>query len=299
MEAQRLTCFSMTGFGQAKLESALGQILIEIRTVNHRFSEWNLRLPRELHALDSEIRSYLAEFIHRGRGDLFVTVESSVAAGTCVEVDWTAVDALHQAYLDALERYGVKSADCGQAVRDWLAWPDVVRVAKRTVDFQQLRSVVFDALESATTELMQTRRREGMRIAADMETKTRELQDIVEQIKLESPEVARAGSERLRQKVLEVTENLDESRFLTEMVLWMDKVSIDEELVRLASHLDEFQSALSAVGPVGRRLDFLVQEMNREVNTIGSKANSLVISKYVVDAKVIIEQLREQAQNVE
>ncbi len=293
-----MSCMSMTGFGHARVDGSLVRIVIELRTVNHRFSEWNLRLPRELLGLEEEVRAYLATRVARGRGDLFFTMEPIVPRDVSVRVDFKTMDALHFAYREACARYDANAEDA-RATLSWFGFPDVVSVERAPLNASDVAQDVMVALALAADELVSARRREGTRLANDLSHKLDNLRLIVEGMRTVAPQVEVATLSRLRERMREMSQEVDESRLLTELAVVADKVSIDEEIVRLNSHLEEFANTLSESGPVGRRLDFIIQEMNREVNTIGSKSGDLSVSKLVVDAKVLIEQLREQVQNVE
>lgn len=293
-----MSCMSMTGFGHARMDGSLVRIVIELRTVNHRFCEWNLRLPRELLGLEEEVRAYLATRIARGRGDLFFTMEPVVPRDVSVSVDWAIMDALDAAYREATLRYHANHEDT-KATLSWFTFPDVVSVQRAPIDASAVSKDVMTALQLATDALVLARQREGLRLAADMSHKLDGLRLIIEGMREAGPQVAATSFSRLRTRMQELSGAVDESRLLTELAVIADRVSIDEEIVRLTSHLEEFTNTLLGSGPIGRRLDFIIQEMNREVNTIGSKAGDLSVSKLVVDAKVLIEQLREQVQNVE
>lgn len=293
-----MSCSSMTGFGQARYEGAQVRVLLELRTVNHRFCEWNVRLPRELLGMEEEVRARLATRVARGRGDLYLTLESGAVRAFHVDVAWPLMDALVGAHATAAKRYQLPS-DEAAGLLHWLTFPDVMRVEQTALDVGAVAADVQVALDMALTALVETRRREGQRLALDMLAKVAELRGICARIEALASEVEPLQTDRLRKRMIGVAGGIDEARLLTEVAILVDRMSIDEEVVRLASHLDEFEATLQAEGSIGRRLDFIVQELYREVNTVGSKANHLAVSKLVVDAKVLIEQLREQAQNVE
>jgi uncharacterized protein (TIGR00255 family) len=293
-----MTLSSMTGYGQATVERDSVRVKVEIRTVNHRFAEFNTRLPRELLPLEEEIRARLARSIARGRTDVFVSIAEGLASQRQVQVNWELFDALCQAEQTARARVG-GSEQQTPAVVQWLMFPDVLQVQPAETDLESLREVVLAAVDEACKEIVAMRRREGQRLAEDLMAKVRDLRAIVEQVAQVASSLRSELQSRLRQRVQELVAEVDEQRLLTEVALLVEKSSIDEELVRLRSHLEEFESSLREGSPVGRRLDFIVQEMHREVNTIGSKSVDVRISKAVVDAKTVVEQLREQVQNIE
>jgi uncharacterized protein (TIGR00255 family) len=293
-----MTLSSMTGYGQATVERDSVRVKVEIRTVNHRFAEFNTRLPRELLPLEEEIRARLARSIARGRTDVFVSIAGELAGQRQVQVNWELFDALCQAERTARARVGGAEQQA-PAVVQWLQFPDVLQVQPAEPDLESLREVVLAAVDAACKEIVAMRRREGQRLAEDLLAKVRDLRAIVEQVAQVASSLRSEWQSRLRQRVQELVAEVDEQRLLTEVTLLVEKSSIDEELVRLRSHLEEFESSLREGSPVGRRLDFIVQEMHREVNTIGSKSVDVRISKAVVDAKTVVEQLREQVQNIE
>ncbi|MCL6549353.1 MAG: YicC family protein [Alicyclobacillus sp.] len=292
-----MPCHSMTGYGQAVYDGQQVRVKAEIRTVNHRFLELSLRLPRELLALEDDIRALVARRVARGRGDLFLTLEPLQVQPKRLSVDWSLLDALLEAERAANERCGL--ADAPPSVSQWLLYPDVIRVESESLDVGAVRGDVLQAVEAACDALARMRAREGTRLAADMAAKLAELRRIADEVAEWAPEAERVHGDKLRRRLREVAGEVDEQRWLTEIAVMADRMAIDEELVRLRSHLAELEQALAQGSPVGRRLDFIVQEMHREVNTMGSKAGDLRIARAVVDAKVIVEQLREQAQNIE
>lgn len=293
-----MTLTSMTGFGQAIRDGVIARVKVEIRTVNHRFAEVNLRMPRDLFALEEEVRGLLAKRIARGRADVFVSMETLKSTAKTVAVNWDLLDVLYATEKEARIRYP-DMAMKDPAVSHWLTHPDVVQVQSQLVDADEVRDDVLAAVDEACTELLEMRMREGTRVAADLAAKIRDCERVVETMESQAQGVSEATRTRLLQRLGELGQGMDEQRLVTEIALMVDRMCIDEELVRLRSHISEFERSLAHGSPIGRRLDFIVQEMHREVNTIGSKSGDLVISKAVVDAKTIVEQLREQAQNIE
>lgn len=291
-----MPCKSMTGFGQSAIASERLDVKVEIRTVNHRFAEFNIRVPREFAQLEDQVRARLASRISRGRTDVFITIESH--GEPHVEVAWPLLDALLRVEREAMARYRQVTEAGG--VERWLNHPDVLSVQADVLVADDVAPHLLAAVDAALDHLTQMRSREGERLAKDMAEKLQRLRDLVSRMSARAAVLPDLYRERLSRRIEEtVAGRIDETRIAAEIVLFADRAAIDEELVRLRSHIEEFVAALEQDGPVGRRLDFIVQELHREVNTIGSKSVDLDISKAVVDAKVIIEQLREQAQNVE
>jgi uncharacterized protein (TIGR00255 family) len=290
---------SMTGFGQAVREGHVARVKVEIRTVNHRFAEFNVRMSRDLFALEEEVRSRLAKVVSRGRTDVFVAMDPIVSLNKDVSVNWALLDAFCAVELEAYQRHPNMQNLPAPSVQHWLTHPDVVQVVSAALDVDAVREDVLSAVMDACEDLLAMRTREGSRVAADMLEKVSDFVRVIEKMEQQSPQVAEQNKARLQHRLREFAGVMDEQRILTEVALLVDKMCIDEEMVRLKSHVSEFERSIRQGSPIGRRLDFIIQEMHREVNTIGSKATDLLISKSVVDAKAIVEQLREQAQNVE
>jgi uncharacterized protein (TIGR00255 family) len=289
---------SMTGFGQAVVEQESYRVKVEIRSVNHRFAEFNIRAPRDLLSVEEEIRAYLSTRLARGRSDVFVSVEEVAARPYNVQVDWGLFDALCRVEREAAARSG-QVAPASVSWTTWLTYPNVLQVQSAVNEIEPLRRVVMAAVKQACDALVAMREREGARLKQDLLAKLSELSRVVGGMSDVSGEVNQQLRDKLQQRLAEWLPQVDEQRLLMEVSLLAERSSVDEELVRLRSHIDEFQSSLGEGSPVGRRLDFIVQEMHREVNTIGSKSSDIRMSKAVVNAKTIVEQLREQVQNIE
>ncbi|CAM3837049.1 YicC/YloC family endoribonuclease [Alicyclobacillus pomorum] len=289
---------SMTGFGQAVVEQESYRAKVEIRSVNHRFAEFNIRAPRDLLFVEEEIRAYLSTRLARGRSDVFVSVEEVAARPYNVQVDWGLFDALCRVEREAAARSG-QVAPASVSWTTWLTYPNVLQVQSAVNEIEPLRRVVMAAVKQACDALVAMREREGARLKQDLLAKLSELSRVVGGMSDVSGEVNQQLRDKLQQRLAEWLPQVDEQRLLMEVSLLAERSSVDEELVRLRSHIDEFQSSLGEGSPVGRRLDFIVQEMHREVNTIGSKSSDIRMSKAVVNAKTIVEQLREQVQNIE
>ncbi|MCL6636510.1 MAG: YicC family protein [Alicyclobacillus sp.] len=285
---------SMTGYGQAVLEGTVVRARVEVRTVNHRFAEFNIRSARELFFLEEDVRAHLAQRIHRGRADVYLQAVPLRGAPVQVGVNWPLLEALCAAERHAAERLGGGEP---LSVYRWLTFPDVLQVEAQPLDADLLRADVLAAVDAACTSLTAMRAREGQRIAADMLAKLGELEELTAAIAERAPDIATANRQRLQQRLQDAA--VDEQRIWAEAALLAERMCVDEELVRLSSHIAEFRKSVGEGSPVGRRLDFIVQEMHREVNTIGAKTNDLAVTKWVLAAKAVVEQLREQAQNIE
>lgn len=291
-----MTCKSMTGFGQGTYENEKFFIQLEIRSVNHRFAEFNIRLPREFSGFETLIREQASLTIKRGRTDIFVSIQVG-KSGRQIEVNWDLLDHLIEIERQAQQRYQIQAQ--GNALHDWLRFDDVLSITTPTLPSDSIKAGLLFALQAAMAELSAMRVREGLRIQRDFELKLQKLNDLIRLIEVRSKVQGDVQREKLYHRIQEMALEFDESKLLSEVVLMIERSAIDEELVRLYSHVAEFQHGMLEAGPIGRRLDFVVQEMHREVNTIGSKSNDVEIAKAVVDAKVLVEQLREQVQNIE
>lgn len=288
----------MTGFGQATYQADGVTVKVEIRTVNHRFLEFAIRMPRDLLMLEEQVRSCLAAFVERGRVDVYVAVDRGAAASRSVAVDWVLFEALVRAEEEALARtQGIVSGMTPAA--EWLRYPDVLRVDNLAQDTDAVLQVLVPAVEAAGAALGDMRRREGERLHDNLQSKLTALDDLVDEMDRHAQQAGAAVRDRLRQKLADLRLVYDESRLLTESALLAERAAIDEELVRLRSHQEEFVHTMAGASPVGRKLDFLAQEMHRELNTIAAKIVDAPTARAAVEAKTIVEQVREQVQNLE
>lgn len=290
-------CNSMTGFGSVMKQGQRSLVRVEVRCVNHRFAEFNLRMPRELIALEEDTRNVIGRYVARGRVDLFVSLESTETRERHISVDWLLLDALMAVEAEAAKKYGVTRV-MDESLRRALTYPGVLEHVS-TQDQGPTGEEVLAAVDQACRELAAMRAREGQRIAEALLGKVEALTEVAERIAARAPAVVTAYRERLYGRIRELVHEFDENRWFSEVALFAERIDIDEELFRVDSHLQEARGVLQTGSPVGRRLDFLTQELHREVNTIGSKSQDSLISQAVVEAKTIIEQLREQVQNLE
>lgn len=289
----------MTGYGRGEAGSDAKGFTVEIRSVNHRFCEVVTRLPKSYAALEDRVRKTIQEKISRGRLDVFITVNNfDCGKNKSVSVD----KELAQAYFNALQELADTVGAIGNISAVELArLPDVLVLEEKQEDLETVWSAMLAAVQQATDNLVVMREQEGRRLAEDILHRI----DIIEQINNEvserAPLVVEDYRERMRQRIQELLGDvdLDENRLATEVAFFADRGNITEEIVRLRSHFKQIREAMKAPEPVGRKLDFLVQELNREVNTIGSKANDTQISTQVIAAKSEIEKIREQVQNIE
>ena len=289
---------SMTGYGRASLERDGRELTLELKTVNHRFLDLNIRLPRALLFLEDGLRKGLNARLSRGHVDVFINYRNVREDAREVTLD----GALLKAYARAMDEAAllVPGVKDDRALTRLVSMPDVLTVAERSEDQESVTALCADALNLACDALEQMREREGESIGRDLAAKVDNLERIAGEIAGRAPGVVKDYQQRLNERIAELLQSPpDPQRLAQEVAIFADRAAIDEELVRLSSHFAQFRHLLAASEPVGRKLDFLVQEMNREVNTIGSKASDLEIGKRVVEAKAEIEKIREQVQNIE
>lgn len=289
---------SMTGYGRNQDTLNGYSVVVEIKSVNHRYFEYSSRIPRGYGFLDDKMKLYLQQRISRGKVDVFVQIHAVEAAGSEVVVD----HGLAEGYLDALkalsERYDLRD-DVSATVLS--RYPDVLTVRQAEVDEDVVWSSVQPVLDVALTRFVEMRQVEGSRMREDVLSRAATIRESVSVVEKHSPETVRAHMEKVETRIRELLDGVpvDEARLLNEAAIFADKVAVAEETVRLNSHLDQLEQLLNSDEAVGRKLDFLVQEINRETNTIGSKCSDLSLTRIVVDIKAEIEKIREQIQNIE
>ena len=289
---------SMTGYGRGKAMAHDREITVEVRSVNHRYLDCTIKYPRAYGFLEDVVKNHLSERVSRGKVDVYITIDASRAEDT--RIGWNRP--LAESYLTALKEIGRELGLVDDVTTMSLArFGEIFTVEKQETDVKQLSQDVLDVLESALESFEQMRRAEGEKLRQDVEHRAETILGLVEQVERRSPESVASYRQKLlsrMQEVLESTE-VDEQRILMEAALFADRSAVDEETVRLRSHVDQMRAMLKEETPVGRKLDFLIQEFNREANTIGSKGNDLEMARLVVDLKAEIEKIREQVQNIE
>lgn len=289
---------SMTGFGRGESQDEIKKFIVEIKSVNHRYSEIVIRMPKFYSSLEDRIRKVVQQKVARGRVDVFINFEEIGSKNKQVKVDKD----LAVAYYNAL---GVLKETIGEdskiSVMNIAGFPDVIKIEEAEDDLEEIWQVLEKALVKAVSQLVEMRRVEGERLTKDLLGRVDTVDSINQEITKRSPIVVEEYRERLANRMKELLGdlNVDESRIANEVAFFADRCSITEENVRLKSHLEQVRESLKADESVGRKLDFLVQEINREINTIGSKANDLEISNKVIEAKSEVEKIREQVQNIE
>lgn len=289
---------SMTGFGRFELSKDNRKITVEMKSVNHRYLELGIRLPKKLNAFEGKIREVMKNYIARGKVDVFISYEES--SQDKVNLEYNA--SLAAEYMDIFnamaQQFGMSNdVSIGALAR----YPEVITAKEAEVDEDSLWMFIEEAVKGACQQFVATREKEGANLAKDLIAKLDHLKELVDFIEGRSPQILAEYRTKIKQKVDELLADntLDEARIATEVVMYSDKICVDEETVRLKSHIDHAKKCLNEAGGVGRKLDFIVQEMNREANTILSKANNLDISNAGIELKTDIEKVREQIQNIE
>lgn len=289
---------SMTGYGRCQEIIGGRDITVEIRSVNHRYFEFSSRIPRAYGYLDEKLKSYVQSSVSRGKVEVGVTILNLEGTGTSVQINHE----LAAAYLGALRSMGTELGlrdDVG--ITSLSRFGDIFTVTKTTEDEELIWNCVKQAADKALAAFVEMRQQEGERLKEDLLNRLESIERNVALVEEQSPKTVEAYRNRLYTKLSEVLGNtsIDEQRILTEAAIFAEKIAVAEETVRLSSHIKQFREILASEEPVGRKLDFLVQEFNREANTIGSKAQDVAVARIVVDLKSDIEKIREQIQNIE
>ena len=292
---------SMTGYGRAQRVYGSRTVTIELRSVNNRYLDCTVKMPRAYISAEDALKGRIQALVARGKVDVFVTVVSAGDKSVTVTVN----EPLAKAYLEALYQLSQlderKQLQEGCTITELARFPDVLTAEKGEEDLEELKEQLLAVLEEAVNDFSAMRTREGDKLRDDILGRAGRIEELVAMVEERSPGIVADYRARLSAKMAEVLQNtqIDESRILTEAAIYADKVAVDEETVRLKSHLSQLRQMLSQGGAVGRKLDFLIQEFNREANTIGSKCNDIETTRYVVDIKAEIEKIREQVQNIE
>ena len=291
----------MTGYGRAQRVYGSRTVTIELRSVNNRYLDCTVKMPRAYISAEDALKGRIQALVARGKVDVFVTVVSAGDKSVTVTVN----EPLAKAYLEAL--YQLSQLDERKqlqercTITELARFPDVLTAEKGEEDLEELKEQLLAVLEEAVDDFNAMRTREGDKLRDDILSRAGRIEELVAMVEERSPGIVADYRARLSAKMAEVLQNtqIDESRILTEAAIYADKIAVDEETVRLKSHLSQLRQMLSQGGAVGRKLDFLIQEFNREANTIGSKCNDIETTRYVVDIKAEIEKIREQVQNIE
>ena len=289
---------SMTGFGRSEVSDSSKKIVVEVKSVNHRYLDTSIKMPKKLNYFDAAIRNQLKEYIQRGKVDIFITYED--ISENQVEIKYN--EAIAAEYMNYFKKMSEDFSIVNDIKVNSLAqMPEVLTLSEAVSDEDEIWSLLEKALDEAFTSFVKTREEEGEKLKVDLIDKLDNMLAAVDFIEKRSPEIVNSYRTRLEEKVKELLSDtqIDESRIAAEVVIFADKICVDEETVRLRSHIENTKMALNEGGTVGRKLDFIAQEMNREANTILSKANDLEITNTAIELKTEIEKVREQIQNIE
>lgn len=286
--------YSMTAFSRSTGQTPWGEITCELRSVNHRYLEINPRLAEEVRSLEPRVREAIAKHLKRGRVDCTIRLQQQELWSDDIDVDMALIDKLVAVSQQVRDRASdVKPLRAADVLR----WPGVVRVAQ--LDEDQIGSVAVECLERATRQLVDIRKREGERLLEALLEKLLAAKNVVNELKQSIPQWQQLFRQRVEKRLAEAQVNLDQDRLEQEMLIYIQKSDVTEEMDRLEVHLNEVSNVFELAQPIGRRLDFLMQELTREANTLGSKSNDTRLTQASVDLKVLIEQMREQVQNIE
>ena len=289
---------SMTGFGRAKLEREGREYLIEIRSVNHKYSDVTIKAPRNLLYLEDKIRKAILNRVSRGKIDVFVSYANYGIKGKNVIIN----KELAKTYIKELSELAEENEiPSGIRASEISRFPDVINLEMEEDSLEMIWTELSECLENALDNFIEMRAIEGNKIKQDLSTRLQEISKNVDEITHFSTGLVEEYVVKLQERVKEIlkTDIIDETRIAQEAVIYSDRCSVEEEITRLKSHISQFQTLLESEEPCGKKLDFLVQEMNRETNTIGSKSGKLEITNLVIDLKTHIEDVREQIQNIE
>ena len=289
---------SMTGFGRCEVSEAERKFTVEMKGVNHRYLDVNMRMPKKLNFFETAIRNRLKDYVQRGKVDIFITYEDLSEEQVSLKYN----HALAAEYLNYFKQMQTEFGINGDVSAYSLSrCPEVLTMEEQDVDEEELWNGLQKALDGACRQFVETRTKEGEQLKQDIIGKLDGMLENVTLIEERSPQIVAEYREKLETKVRELLADtqIDESRMASEIVLFADKICTDEEVVRLKSHIKHMKDTLEATEGIGRKLDFIAQEMNREANTILSKANDLTVSNYAITLKTEIEKVREQIQNIE
>ena len=289
---------SMTGYGSAKGSSGNIEIAIEVKSVNNRYLDCSVKIPRVFIAFEEPIKTLVGKYTTRGKVDVFVSVDFSNADDVEIKLNRP----LAKAYLEALHEMDREyNLTTKISALDLSRFPDVLKAEKKEADTDKLSMDILSILEQAMDSYNDMRKKEGQKLFEDMSSRLDIIEELTKTAEEISPKTVEEYRKKLHARMQEVLHSttIDEARILTEAAIFADKIAINEETVRLRSHIEQLREMLESSEPIGRKIDFIVQEFNREANTIGSKGNDAQMARVTVDMKAEIEKIREQAQNIE
>jgi uncharacterized protein (TIGR00255 family) len=289
---------SMTGFGRSEIAEGKRKILIEMKSVNHRYFEVGIKMPKKLNIFEARIRDVIKKYAQRGKIDVFMTYEDLNEETVSLKYNSVLAQEYMQIFDAMAEQFGLAN---DMTVSSLSRYPEVISTEEVKTDEEELWHFIEKAVVAACEQFVQTRITEGEKLKTDLSGKLDKMLEMVDYIEERSPQIVKEYRSRLESKLNELLKDttIEESRLAAEVVIYADKICVDEETVRLKSHIEHAKSCLSEEGGIGRKLDFIAQEMNREANTILSKADDIAISNKAIDLKTEIEKVREQIQNIE
>ncbi len=289
---------SMTGFGRSEIVKGNRKISVEIKSVNHRYLEAGIKMPKKLNVFESRMRDLLKKYATRGKIDIFINYEDDSESQVNLKFNQNIADEYMAIFNNMSEKYNLKN---DMTVGGLARFPEVITMDEVQEDEEKLWHFIEEAMKAALEQFVNTRILEGENIKKDLLGKLDHMEELVAFVEKRSPEIMKEYRSKLESKVKELLGDttIDESRIATEVIIYADKICVDEETVRLRSHIEHARKCLNEDGGIGRKMDFIAQEMNREANTTLSKANDIEISNAAIDLKTEIEKVREQIQNIE
>lgn len=289
---------SMTGFGRSEIVKGNRKISVEIKSVNHRYLEAGIKMPKKLNVFESRMRDLLKKYATRGKIDIFINYEDDSESQVNLKFNQNIADEYMAIFNNISEKYNLKN---DMTVGGLARFPEVITMDEVQEDEEELWHFIEEAMKAALEQFVNTRILEGENLKKDLLGKLDHMEELVAFVEKRSPEIMKEYRSKLESKVKELLGDttIDESRIATEVIIYADKICVDEETVRLRSHIEHARKCLNEEGGVGRKMDFIAQEMNREANTTLSKANDIEISNAAIDLKTEIEKVREQIQNIE
>ena len=289
---------SMTGFGRSEIVKGNRKISVEIKSVNHRYLEAGIKMPKKLNVFESRMRDLLKKYATRGKIDIFINYEDDSESQVNLKFNQNIADEYMAIFNNMSEKYNLKN---DMTVGGLARFPEVITMGEVQEDEEELWHFIEEAMKAALEQFVNTRILEGENLKKDLLGKLDHMEELVAFVEKRSPEIMKEYRSKLESKVKELLGDttIDESRIATEVIIYADKICVDEETVRLRSHIEHARKCLNEEGGIGRKMDFIAQEMNREANTTLSKANDIEISNAAIDLKTEIEKVREQIQNIE
>lgn len=291
--------FSMTGYGRGEVETEIHKVTIEMKSVNHRYSEVLVKMPKKLNMFEDRIKNMVKNSISRGRLEIYINFDEQVGEDFIMKPNFAVIDQYVNSLNAIMDRYEIKE-DISLSLL--ARYPDALSIEYKQADEELIWKLLEEAMQKTLDSMMEMRKNEGDKLAEDILGRVSGIQETLEKIEAQSPQLVEAYQTRLQDRIKELLSGVaevDEVKIIHEVAIFADKTNIAEEVVRLRSHFVQIEEICKSGGAIGRKLDFLIQEMNREINTIGSKSPDINIANAVVEVKSEIEKIREQVQNIE